>query len=144
MAQNDAFVHFHGNLVRDPERKKVGENDVCSFTVAVKTDYKKNKNQEDFDSNFYDCSLWGTNAVNYFMDVCQKGTFVYVDGDFCQAEYTGSDNTIKHRMRVKVDNWKALLRTKPKPEGAQRQYQRKETAQPQVQAEPAAEGVLPF
>lgn len=143
MAQNDAYVHFHGNLVRDPEKKKVGENDVCSFTVAVKTDYKKDKNQEDFDSNFYDCSLWGTNAVNYFMEVCQKGTYVYVDGDFCQAEYIGSDQTTKHRMRVKVNKWKALLRTKSKGEGApQRTYTRKEAVQAEVQ--PKADGTLPF
>lgn len=131
---NDARVNFFGNLVRDPELKKVGESTVCSFTVAVKTDYKKDKNQENYDSNFYDCSLWGDGPAKYFMDIAQKGTYVWVDGSFCQAEYVGADKSIKHRMRVKVDNWKGLLRTKQKAEA--------HAAQPE--AVPAAEEDSPF
>ena len=109
---NDANVTIFGNLVRDPERKKVGNNDVCSFTVAVRTDTKKDKNSEEYDSNFYDCSLWGAERIKPFMDRVQKGTYVYVSGPFCQAEYTGADKTVKHRLRLKVIDWKALAKTK--------------------------------
>ena len=109
---NDAYITILGNLVRDPEKKAVGENTLCSFTVAVSTDSKKSNDPNSYDSNFYDCTIWGEREAARFMQRCQKGTYVMCVGEFNQAEYQGNDGSMKHRLRLKVDKWKGLLRTK--------------------------------
>lgn len=46
-----------GRLVGDPEIRQAGENNVCSFCLAVDRDFK-NKNGER-EADFIDCIAWG-------------------------------------------------------------------------------------
>ena len=106
---NNAKVSMIGNLVRDPEMKEVGSSKVLSMTVAVNTMSKKDDGT--YDSNFYDVSYWGKPG-EFVFDRLQKGTQVFVTGDFMQVEYKGQDGVNKYRLRVTAYDVRPISRLK--------------------------------
>ena len=143
---NNATAAIYGNLIRDPETKNVNGNVVCSFTVAVNTTNKKPDGT--YDSNFYDCSLWGRPGANgelpavikYFTDRAQKGSGVVAWGELSQREYVGQDGINKARLSLRVTT--ANVVSKLKTAGAAQQQPR--TAAPQPNFVPQEEEQLPF
>ena len=109
---NDATVMIHGNLTRDPELREVGANKskVASFTVAVSTNVKKSDGT--YETNFYDCSLWGPRADS-FIQRAGKGTAVQVVGDLSMVEYTSQKDSQKH-TRLRVDAYKTKITARGK------------------------------
>lgn len=100
---NNAVITIDGNLVRDPEIKQVGVNNVCNYTVAVNTDTKKEDGT--YDANFYDCSTWGGSG-DYIFSKIKKGTEVTVCGEFSAIEKPDANGNMKTRLRVKTYNVK--------------------------------------
>jgi single-strand DNA-binding protein len=64
-----------GNITADPDIRRVGEKDVCKFSVAVNNPFREGK------VLFMDCEYWkGGAVVNYL----NKGTSVLVEGELDQ------------------------------------------------------------
>lgn len=118
-------MFFSGNLIRDPELRKVKERSVLSFTVAVDTNKKKvdangnpMKNEygrQLYEANFIDCNLWGIQGETLY-PLLQKGTAVVVNGTGYQDEYTSADGVVKHRLRADCTTVDAITRLRPKNE----------------------------
>lgn len=104
---NNAIITIDGNLVRDPEIKQVGVHNVCNYTVAVNTDTKVTKEDgtEVYDTNFYDCSTWGSSG-DYIFTKIKKGTEVSVCGEFSAVDKKDANGDTKTRLRVKTYNVK--------------------------------------
>lgn len=65
---------FIGRLTRDPESRQVGENNVCSFAIAVDRKFSKDK-----EADFVPVTAW-----RRLGEICQqyltKGKLVAIDG----------------------------------------------------------------
>lgn len=106
---NNAKISFVGNLTKDPATRKAGTNTVTAFSVAVNT---MNKNPDGSSaSDFYDVSVWGKNG-EYLMEKLQKGTQVWVTGDFATAMYDAKDGTKHLALRVTASDVRPLARMK--------------------------------
>lgn len=51
-----------GNVGKDAELRKVGDDDVLNFRLAI--DNGKDRNGEKRDATWYDCTIWGKRAVS--------------------------------------------------------------------------------
>lgn len=72
-----------GSLGRDAEVRRVGDNDVCSFSVAVDDGFGDNKK-----TIWFDVSRWGKGASG-LANVLVKGSRVAASGDFSTLEKDG-------------------------------------------------------
>lgn len=106
---NNAKVTLIGNLTKDPVTRKVGAGSVVQLSVAVSTMNKAPDGT--YLSDFYDVSVWGKNG-EYLMDKVQKGTQVWVTGDFSTAEYTAQDGTKRLTLRVNASDVRPIQRMK--------------------------------
>lgn len=106
---NNAKISIIGNLTRDPQARQAGSSNVASFSVAVNTMNKKGDGA--YESNFYDVSAFGK-LGEYLMQHLQKGTQVWVNGDFAASEYTNKDGVVRHAMRISATDVRVLSRSK--------------------------------
>lgn len=106
---NNAKITLIGNLTKDPQTRNVGERTVTSFTVAVNTLAKGDDGK--YTSNFYDVSVWGKSG-EYLKDKLQKGSQVWVNGDFLMDEYKAKDGTVRQMLRVNGTDVRGLSRLK--------------------------------
>lgn len=106
---NNAKISILGNLTRDPATRQVRANNVVSFSVAVSTMTKKEDGT--YDSNFYDVSVWGKQG-EYLLQRLQKGTQVWVTGDFEHAVYTDKDGNPRCSLRVTANDVRVVARGK--------------------------------
>ena len=85
-----------GNLARDPENKKVGENQVTRLVVAVNDVVKKDK------AHYVDVETWNKTAENCAKYLA-KGRQVLVEGRLFQDiwEKDGKKNS---KLYIKADN----------------------------------------
>lgn len=88
-----------GNLVRDPEQKNIGGNDVATFTIAVNG--RKRKDGTD-DVTYFDVSVWG-NQVDGCMKYLTKGSNVLVSGPLSTREYTGKDGKNRTSLGIRAN-----------------------------------------
>lgn len=106
---NNAKISFVGNVVRDPVTRKAGANTVVALNVAVST---MNKAEDgSYASDFYDVSVWGKNG-EYLMQKVQKGTQVWVTGDFSTGVYEGKDGKTHTALRVTATDVRPISRMK--------------------------------
>lgn len=106
---NNAKITLIGNLTKDPQTRNVGERTVTSFTVAVNTLAKGDDGK--YTSNFYDVSVWGKSG-EYLKDKLQKGSQVWVNGDFLMDEYKAKDGSVRQMLRVTGTDVRGLSRLK--------------------------------
>ena len=106
---NNAKINFVGNLTRDPVSRQAGTNTVTSMTVAVNTMRKDAAGN--YRSNFYDVSVWGKPG-EYLMQHLQKGSTVWVNGDFAQDEFTGNDGKVHYSLKVDNADVRGIARLK--------------------------------
>lgn len=76
-------ITISGNLGRDSEFRRAGDNDVLSFSIGVKQGYGDKAS-----SNWFRCSLWGKRG-DKLVDYLKKGAKVVVQGDLTIGEYDG-------------------------------------------------------
>lgn len=110
---NNAKIDIVGNVTRDPITRKVGNSNVTSFTVAVNTSSKGPDGN--YKTNFYDVSVWG-NQGEYITQKLQKGSQVWVVGDFVQDEYVGTDQKNHIALRIRAFDVRGLSRLKESTE----------------------------
>ena len=92
------MIHAHTTcrLTRNPEFKRVGENDILNFAVATDHGYGDKKT-----TTFINCSLFGKRAStlgNYLT----KGTQVVLHGELFTREYQAKDGTTKTSLECRV------------------------------------------
>ena len=79
-------TEFIGNLTVDPEIRKVGENQVCNFSVAIN---RRLKNGEERTA-YVRVAVWGAQA-----EAChkylKKGRKVYAEGEIGASAYTNKE-----------------------------------------------------
>lgn len=128
---NNAKITFVGNVVRDPMSRQAGASTVVSMSVAVST---MNKGDDgNYQSDFYDVSVWGKAGENVLQKV-QKGTQVWVTGDFSSGSYMGNDGQKRFVLRVNATDVRPLARMKeggghnaaPAPSRSRSSYQRQD------------------
>ena len=106
---NNAKITLLGNLTKDPASRQAGNSSVVSFTVAVNT---MNKAEDgSYQSDFYDVSVWGKNG-EYLLEKIQKGTQVWVTGDFSVGSYTANDGQKRTVLRVTATDVRPVARMK--------------------------------
>lgn len=88
MSIGSAYIHIVGNVVADPEMKKVGEKDVAAFSVAV----NKRRKGGETKTGFWDVEAWEGLA-----GVCEKylrkGRLVSLRGPVNQSSWKRDDGT---------------------------------------------------
>lgn len=90
-----------GNVTGDPDIRRVGENDVAKFSVAV-NGYKDSV-------EYFDCEWWKPNgAMAYVM----KGTPILIEGEM-QTQRWEKDGQKRSKMVCKVRSLQ-LVGSKPK------------------------------
>ena len=91
-----------GRLTRDPElRKTQSDTPVCSFSLAVDRDYKKDGEKKETD--FIDIVAWRSTAEfvrNYF----SKGRMAVVEGRLQIREWTDKEGGKRRSAEVIADN----------------------------------------
>ena len=85
-----------GNLARDPENKKVGENQVTRLVVAVNDVVKKDK------AHYIDIETWNKTAENCAKYLA-KGRQVLVEGRLFQDVWE-KDGKKNSKLYIKADN----------------------------------------
>jgi len=86
-----------GNLARDPEGRKVGDNSVVNLVVAVNDIYKKDK------TYYIDVEAWGKLAENC-EKYLSKGRQVAVEGRIIKDLWKGENDETKSKVYIKADN----------------------------------------
>ena len=92
MAAGANVCTFSGNLCSDPQMKRVGDNDVCSFTVAV------NGRKAD-QTTYVQCSWWRPNKAVEYME---KGKPVLVSGEARLSTWTSKQGEMKAAIGLDV------------------------------------------
>ncbi len=96
---------FIGNLGQDAERRTVGEQTVCNFSIAVN---RKVKGEETV--QWIRCALWGKRAeAGGVTEYLTKGKAVLVQGPVDIEEYTLKDTgEVRRNLRVNVNELQLL------------------------------------
>lgn len=96
-------VNLVGRLTKDPELKYIpgNGNAVCTFTIAIDRDYKKQDGTKDTD--FIPIQTWGKLA-----EICanniNKGKLVGVIGSIRIDKYTDKDGNKRDIFKVNADS----------------------------------------
>ena len=93
-------VIITGRLVKDPELKKVNDNDLCNFRLASDRIVGKNKTEKNI---FVDVEIWGGQgaACAKFL---KKASRVAVDGVLCQDVWEGDGGKKNSKIYIMADN----------------------------------------
>ncbi len=92
------MIHAHtvGTLGRNAEVKKVGDNDLTTFSIATTSGFGDKKVTE-----WLECSLFGNRGVK-LASYLVKGQQVVVHGELTINRYTAKDGTAKSSLRMRV------------------------------------------
>lgn len=111
-------VVLAGNLARDPELRRVGDNSpVCDFTVAVTRKKPRVGGEE---TSFIDCTAWGK-VAEFIAASLKKGAVIIVEGRLTQDRWQdkGSGQS-RSKLKVTADSVQTTETThvedKPNPE----------------------------
>lgn len=97
---------FTGNLTRDAESKMIGENEVCTFAIAV-------NGRKEGDVMFLNCDLWRPGGVAEYLT---RGKQVAVSGELRCKRYE-KEGVKKEIWTLDVKNL-ALLGSREREEAA--------------------------
>lgn len=117
-------VNLVGRITRDPEIRLAGQNNVCSFSIAVDRGYKDNQGNNVTD--FINCIAW-SNQANYIGSYVKKGNILSITGSIQTRTYTDKDNKQRVITEVYVDRVSNLS---PKEQTQPQQQQPKPQPQP--------------
>ena len=88
-------ITAHGNLGKDPELKNVGQNQVASFTLAVRTGKDE--------TTWMNCAVWGKRAQTA-AEYLRKGAKITIAGQGKLESYI-KDGVEKHSLKVNVTDF---------------------------------------
>ena len=94
---NEANIQIAGHLGRDAMLRKIGDKDVASLSVAVKTGWGDRQK-----TTWYDVSIWGKPAE--WMSRLKKSDGVYVRGE-PEMRTWEKDGATRYQMHINVGGW---------------------------------------
>ena len=94
---------FSGRLGKDATTKKIKDNTVANFSVAVDVGYGDTK-----DTMWLNCALWGKRAEGGLVQYLTKGQLVGVNGNLSLRKYQGEDGVEKSSLEMRVSDIKLL------------------------------------
>lgn len=95
-------VNLIGNLTKEIELKKTNSNvSVCSFTLAVRKNYKNEKGE--YDTDFISCIAWKQSA-EFISKYANKGDKIAVTGSIQVRSYEKQDGTKQYITEVVCNN----------------------------------------
>lgn len=96
-------VIIMGRLVRDPEIKKVGGDNisVCSFSIACDRDIV-NKQSNERETDFIDVTAWRSTA-DFVGKYFSKGRMIVVEGRLQKRNYTDKDGNKRYAVDILAD-----------------------------------------
>jgi|TARA_R100000081_G_C4711097_1_gene112902 single-strand DNA-binding protein len=89
-------ITAYGNLGKDPELKNVGQNQVASFSLAVRTGKDE--------TTWMNCAVWGKRAQTA-AEYLRKGAKITIAGQGKLNSYTTQDGTEKQSLNVNVTDF---------------------------------------
>ena len=89
-------ITAYGNLGKDPELKNVGQNQVASFSLAVRTGKDE--------TTWMNCAVWGKRAQTA-AEYLRKGAKITIAGQAKLNSYTTQDGTEKQSLNVNVTDF---------------------------------------
>lgn len=90
----------YGRLCADPDyRQTTSGVPVCSFTVAVNRNYRKDGEQ---DADFISCTAWRQTA-EFINKYFRKGSAIIVEGSLHNNNYTDKNGVKHYGMDIAVD-----------------------------------------
>jgi single-strand DNA-binding protein len=89
-------ITAHGNIGKDPELKNVGQNQVASFSLAVRTGKDE--------TTWMNCAVWGKRAQTAAEYLC-KGAKITIAGQGKLNSYTTQDGTERQSLNVNVTDF---------------------------------------
>lgn len=89
-------ITAYGNLGRDPELKQVGDSQVASFSIGIRTGQDE--------TTWADCSVWGKRA-DTVMRFFKKGSKVTVAGSGKVRVYQKKDGTEGKALDIRVNDF---------------------------------------
>lgn len=95
-------VMLIGRLGKDPEIKKVGDGEVCNFSVATSESWKDKRSGERKErTEWHTIVVWNENAINFADKYLKKGDLVYIEGQIQTRKWEDQD-TGKDRYATEV------------------------------------------
>jgi len=88
-------ITAYGNLGKDPELKNVGQNQVASFSLAVRTGKDE--------TTWMNCAVWGKRAQTA-AEYLRKGAKITIAGQGKLESYT-KDGVEKQSLKVNVTDF---------------------------------------
>ena len=106
-----------GNLIKEPEKNTVNNNTVVQFAIAVSTTLKKQNDEDGYEPNFYNVSIWGKPA-EYLYPKLQKGTQVWATGELIAQPYTNKKTgAAGQSLNIKATSIEVINRAKTAQRG---------------------------
>ena len=96
-------INATGNLGRDPELKKVGDNELAEFSIGVRTGKDE--------TTWVKCAVWGKRSSTV-MDYIKKGDQVTVSGSGKLVEYQKKDGTNGASVELRVNDFTLPVKAK--------------------------------
>lgn len=91
---------------------KVGEKNVCNFSVATTLLYKGQDGNATEEVTWHNCTLWSNKKYPNF-DFMKVGLAVHLVGRNKMSKYTGSDGVERVSMDVIVNEFEVLPENEP-------------------------------
>lgn len=89
-------ITAHGNLGKDPELKSVGQNQVASFSLAVRTGKDE--------TTWMNCAVWGKRAQTA-AEYLRKGAKITIAGQGKLNSYTNQEGVERQSLNVNVTDF---------------------------------------
>ena len=104
-------VLLMGNLTRDPQLSYTpNQTAVVDFGLATNRKWTGQDGSQREETCFVDCRAFGRQAEN-INKYLSRGRPVFVEGRLTFDSWTAQDGTKRSRLRVTVENFRAVLET---------------------------------
>ena len=112
-----------GNLTRDTQLSYTpNQTAVCEFGIAVNRKWKSSSGDEQQETLFIECVMFGKRAEALTRYVL-KGDPLFIEGRLKFDQWTQDDGVKRSKIRVIVENFEFM--GEAKPEGSKRQEESK-------------------
>ncbi len=102
-----------GNLVKDPELKKVGEVNKVTFSLAISSSRVRSKDKTE-EVGFFDCEAWSS-AADIIAKLGKKGRKMFIEALLRQERWTDAEGKSRSRYVLRVEEFYFLDSPGPKP-----------------------------
>ena len=108
MARGFSKAIIIGNITKDPELRAISSgSQVCSFSVAVNSNFKGQDGSDKESVSFINCTAWGK-AGEIISQYAHRGTGIMVSGRLEQRSYEAKDGSKRSTTEIVVEDFNFL------------------------------------